>query len=145
MRADPAFNGLGSAAGTICDRPRCAAAGHLVGALLLSQASGDGKESGLGLIIVVERPVPESGGWGGPHAAWRDVDLDGQRHSLRQAFASDVRLHFVHSGFMVSEDPDHVLLTAPDSLGLLRQCPTIVRRVCTFTRKERRPLWKTVS
>ena len=86
--------------------------GICVGAQMLGQGSAEGVEPGLGWMDMQVHRFPVSPGLRIPHMGWNHVFPVRQHHSLVQDMTAEARFYFVHSYYMVPNDPADVLLQA---------------------------------
>lgn len=86
--------------------------GICVGAQMLGGRSAEGSEPGLGWIDMQVERFPVLPGLRIPHMGWNRVQGAQPNHPLAQGMAADARFYFVHSYFMVPQDPSDVLLQA---------------------------------
>lgn len=85
--------------------------GICVGAQMLGHCSAEGVESGLGWINMRVERFPAVPDLRIPHMGWNQV-RPAQEHPLLGGMEADTRFYFVHSYYMVPEDPADVLLHA---------------------------------
>ncbi len=86
--------------------------GICVGAQMLGLRSEEGSEPGLGWLNMTVHRFPEAVGLSVPHMGWCDVTCAQPRHPLTAGLDEDARFYFVHSYFMLPENPADILLTA---------------------------------
>jgi glutamine amidotransferase len=86
--------------------------GICVGAQLLTRASEEGSEPGLGWIAAETLRFPDipRPDYKVPHMGWNLVRPQKQ-HPLLEQFESAPRFYFVHSYYMRCDEPDSVLAT----------------------------------
>ncbi|MNY86188.1 Imidazole glycerol phosphate synthase subunit HisH 1 [compost metagenome] len=86
--------------------------GICVGAQMLGQSSAEGVEAGLGWLDMRVERFPALPALRIPHMGWNQVHPAQAGHPLVQEMTADTRFYFVHSYFMVPENPADVLLQA---------------------------------
>jgi glutamine amidotransferase len=91
--------------------------GICVGAQILGLGSEEGKESGLGWINMSVHRFPGLQGLRVPHMGWNHVLPAQSDHYLTEGMSAETRFYFVHSYYMVPQNPADVLLQATYGFG----------------------------
>jgi glutamine amidotransferase len=86
--------------------------GICVGAQLLGLDSEEGSEPGLGWLPAHVRRFVQAPGLPVPHMGWNGISLAQPRHPLVLEMEADPRFYFVHSYYIVPDDPADVLMSA---------------------------------
>lgn len=86
--------------------------GICVGAQMLGTSSEEGSEPGLGWLNMTVHRFPESAGFPVPHMGWCEVISSQPDNPLLAGLDDGSRFYFVHSYYMVPNDPADVLLKA---------------------------------
>ncbi|MGB3837199.1 imidazole glycerol phosphate synthase subunit HisH [Castellaniella sp.] len=86
--------------------------GICVGAQMLGVGSAEGAERGLGWVNMQVKRFPHMPGLRVPHMGWNRVYPAMPKHPLVQEMAPDARFYFVHSYYMMTNDPHDVLLSS---------------------------------
>lgn len=86
--------------------------GICVGAQMLGLGSEEGVEPGLGWINMRAHRFQTTAGFPVPHMGWSDVVQTRPGHPLTADLDNSTRFYFLHSYFMVPENPADVLLKA---------------------------------
>ena len=83
--------------------------GICVGAQMLGRESDEGDEPGLGWLNMNVRRIPDRLGVRVPHMGWNDVEVH-QNQPLTVGLDERPRFYFVHSYYLVPDDPSDVLM-----------------------------------
>jgi glutamine amidotransferase len=86
--------------------------GICVGAQLLGRSSEEGREHGLGWIPASVRRFAQAPGLPVPHMGWNEVSVRDAAHPLAADMEAESRFYFVHSYFIVPDDPANTLFSA---------------------------------
>lgn len=86
--------------------------GICVGAQMLGHGSAEGVESGLGWVDMRVERFPDISNLRIPHMGWGHVTPAQEQHKLVQSMSRDARFYFVHSYYMIPENPANVLFKA---------------------------------
>jgi len=84
--------------------------GICVGAQMLGSRSAEGSEPGLGWIDMRVERFPSLPGLRIPHMGWNRVQGVQPAHPLARGMVADARFYFVHSYFMLPQNPSDILL-----------------------------------
>lgn len=83
--------------------------GICVGAQMLGLGSAEGVESGLGWIDMRVERFPTLPSLRIPHMGWNQVIPTQKQHMLAQNMTVDTRFYFVHSYYMIPNNPNDIL------------------------------------
>jgi glutamine amidotransferase len=86
--------------------------GICVGAQMLGHGSAEGVESGLGWVDMRVERFPDIPNLRIPHMGWSQVTPAQEQHKLVQGMSRDARFYFVHSYYMIPENPANILFKA---------------------------------
>lgn len=86
--------------------------GICVGAQMLGHGSAEGEEPGLGWIDMRVERFPSLPNLRIPHMGWNQVQQVQIGHPLLQGMSQDTRFYFVHSYYMLPNNPTDVLINA---------------------------------
>ena len=85
--------------------------GICLGMQLLCSGSEEGKLNGLGYIKAKARLFPPASDIKVPHMGWNQVEKV-RSSALTDVLGDDARFYFVHSYYVLADDPEHSLLKA---------------------------------